>query len=442
MTTLTTGKTDVIERVAAYYPEILNGETSGLAYALAAVSNWLSRFIVFMRPSDADLLALWAAHTHVVNELWTTPRLQIDSPMPGSGKTTVLEHLKHLCHKPVQAASVGTPALLARLVADEPRTLLLDEADRTLNAKVEGVGELLAILNAGYKKGATRPVLEQQEGKKWVPVEMSCFAPVALAGNQPLLPDDTQSRIIRVLLLPDLKGQAEESDWELIEDEAKVLGRWLKEALSWCFFDVERPQLPPGCTGRFREKWLPLARVANAASPEWLAKVMVMAAQDVADVAADKEAGLINEKPAIQLLRDILESWPASVEFRSTTDMVRELQMLNPDVWGPSDRFPKGLTVQRFGRMLKDCNNLRSTDKNTADKNSPRGFWRHQFDGVEYLIHPTIEPPEPPEPPIPPENAICLFCGKPATHKAAGYPDQGEPDQVPVCANHALLRAA
>ena len=52
---------------------------------------------------------------------------------------------------------------------------------------------------------------------------MSTYAPVAMAGNSPNLPPDTVSRSIRILLMPDLDGTVEDSDWELIEDEAARL---------------------------------------------------------------------------------------------------------------------------------------------------------------------------------------------------------------------------
>lgn len=62
--------------------------------ALDEVRGWLARFITPMRETDLDLLTLWAAHTHLVTETYTTPRLVLDSPTHGSGKTTVLEHLQ------------------------------------------------------------------------------------------------------------------------------------------------------------------------------------------------------------------------------------------------------------------------------------------------------------------------------------------------------------
>lgn len=52
---------------------------------------------------------------------------------------------------------------------------------------------------------------------------MSTYGPVALAGNSPNLPDDTRSRCITVLLLPDLDGTVADSDWQHIEEDALAL---------------------------------------------------------------------------------------------------------------------------------------------------------------------------------------------------------------------------
>lgn len=410
------------------------------AALLDEVRDWLARHITVIDRTDLDVLTLWAAHTHMSTWLYTTPRLQIDSPVPESGKTTVLEHLERLCFKASQAASISSPALLARIVAVEPRTLLLDEVDRTLDPKKEGVAELVAILNGGYKVGAKRPTLMPVKGGSWEVDELSTFAPVALAGNQPNLPDDTRSRIIRVLLYPDWTGRAEESDWENDEQHASTLGarlaRWSRHVRD----DVRpRPQMPPGCTSRFREKWQPLARVAQAAGPTWLALVMDRAARDVAAVAADRDAGLAAEKPGVLLLRHITQLWPADHTFWATSDLVQTLILEHPEAWGESSPYGKALTMQRMGRMLATNYDIRSTQEDTADKNSVRGYRRSMFAGAEHALSsrsegsadgmapPLPEPPERPEHPEPPENlpppnqeanTACQHCG--ADLRAAG----------------------
>src|SRR5699024_2659293 len=144
-----------------------------------------------------NLLALWGAHTYVVEQTYSTRRLHIDAIMRVSGKTTVLEHLNHLAHHPVQAAAISSPALHTRMVSKAPRTTLIDEVDRSLNPNKPGVDDLIAILNSGYKQGATRPVLVPGKNGEWDVEEMPTYSPVAMAGNAPHLPEDTRSRSIR-----------------------------------------------------------------------------------------------------------------------------------------------------------------------------------------------------------------------------------------------------
>lgn len=338
---------------------------------LDAVREWLGRYLLTVSDSDLDLLAVWAAHTHLVNETYTTPRLLLDSPVPGSGKTTALEHLARLCVRPVQMAAVSSPALLARLLEQEMRTMLIDEADRTLRPDKEGVQDLLAMLNSGYKRGATRPVLVPEKGGGWVPKEMPTFAPVALAGNTPSLPEDTRTRIIRVLLLPDLEGRVEESDWELIEDDARRLGEQLAAWAEEHRVTVAetRPDMPEGIAGRFREKWQPLARVAAIAGGRWPGVVDALAVQDREQADMDREDGLVTTKPHVILLQHLAEVWPPGSHFVATTTLVESLVNEHPTMWGRESGFGKELTPQRLGRMLANAykvNSVRQPDGERA----------------------------------------------------------------------------
>ena len=332
----------------------VTASSSGAVDVVGEVRAWFARFVATMTPADLDLLALWAVHTHVVVETYTTPRLQLDSPVPGSGKTTTLEHLQRLCADPVLMAAVSSSALLVRMLEAGPRTLLIDEADRTLRPDKPETADVLAILNSGYKRGATRPVLVPVKGGGWEPKEMPTFAPVAIAGNAPALPADTATRMIRVLLMPDLDGTVEESDWELIEDSAAGLR---DRIAGWCEqqrdqIRTERPEMPQGVVGRFREKWQPLARVAAVAGGRWPQVVAELAAADVEQVARDREDGMIVDRPHVVLLRHVADGWPADAEFAATATMVNTLIAEHPEVWGEPSPYGKALTVQRFGRML------------------------------------------------------------------------------------------
>lgn len=350
------------------------GSVGSLERVLDDVRGWFARFVCVMDDRDLDLLTLWAAHTHLCIETYSTPRLVLDSPMHGSGKTTVLEHLSRLCLSPIQAASLSSPALLTRMLNAGMRTILIDEVDRSLDPKKPGVEDLIAVLNSGYKRGATRPVLVPGKGGNWEVSEMSTFSPVAMAGNSPALPDDTKSRCIRVLLLPDLDGVVESSDWEEIEEDAQALGVRLADAAEEVREQVrtDRPSLPEGTVGRIKERWYPIKRVASAAGERWANIADELIIRDIAATQMDKEDGIANVPPAVSLIRDVYAVWPEAMSFMPTLDLVGKLIRQNPQMWGAESHFGKDLTVQRLGRML--VNGFKIHSQRQGD--SPRGYHR------------------------------------------------------------------
>jgi hypothetical protein len=349
--------------------------------ALDATRKWLARFVCTVDQSDLDLLALWAAHTHFIDDVYTTPRLLIDSPVPDSGKTTVIEHLERLCVRAVQMATISSPAMLTRLLEFETRTILIDEADRSLNPDKDGIGDLLAVLNSGYKRGATRPVLVPVKGGGWTPKELPTYAPVAMAGNNPKLPDDTKSRVIRVLLVPDLDGEAEESDWELIEHEADEVGAALADwaARASMYVRMNRPRLPESVRGRAKERWSPLKRVAVAAGGRWSEVVDELAVKDVLRIKSERDEGITQQRPHVILLSDIAAVWPDGESFVSTNDLLGRLIDHNRQMWGVDSTFSNELTAQRMGRMLVGNYNIHS-DRRPDDRGpGSRGYVLAKF---------------------------------------------------------------
>lgn len=353
------------------------GSVGSIGEVLTDVRTWLSRFVCVMDDLDLDLLTLWAAHTHLAFETYSTPRLVLDSSMPGSGKTTVLEHLSRLCFAPVQAASLSSPALLTRMLHAGMRTILIDEVDRSLDPKKPGVEDLIAVLNSGYKRGATRPVLTPGKGGDWVVTEMTTFSPVAMAGNSPNLPDDTRSRSIRVLLMPDLEGRVESSDWEEIEEDAAQLGELLAEACDAVrdLVKTARPPIPAGCIGRTKERWYPMKRVAAAAGGNWPAIADELITRDIAEAEMDREDGMTHLPPAVVLLRDIHHVWEAETAFIHTTELAQLLINHNPQMWSQDSNYGKDLTVQRLGRMLVQAFKIHSARQG----DSKRGYSRKSF---------------------------------------------------------------
>lgn len=349
---------------------------------LDEVRDWLARFIRTTSAGDLDILTLWAVHTHFMGELYTTPRLLLDSPMPEAGKTTAVEHLLRLAFKPVQATALSSPALLAHLIRDEPRTLLIDEADRNLDPKRDGVGDLLAVVNSGYKRGGSRPVLVPVKGGGWTPEEMSTYSPVLMAGISPSLPDDTRSRCIRVVLMRDHDDTVEESDWEFIDPDARELAERIAAWADGVREDVRtaRPPLPDGIKGRSRERWSPLKRVATVAGGRWPAVVDELAVSEAEELRAQREEGHAQKRPSLVLIDHIAEVWHQGETFVGTQDLVNRLIRTHPEMWGQMSSYGRDLTTQRLGRMLSDAYKVLSTRLPSDDRT--RGYTARSLDAA------------------------------------------------------------
>jgi Protein of unknown function (DUF3631) len=381
-------------------------ETGGVlnpdgAELLDDIKEWFGRFIAVTDPDDLNILSLWTVHTHLVIELYTTPRLQVDSVIFGSGKTTVLDHLQRLCLNPVQAASVSSPALIPRMLEIDVRTLLLDEIDRSLRSDKPGVEDIFAVVNSGYRFGATRPVLVPAKGGGWEMKDMSTYAPIAMAGNSPNLPADTASRSIRILLMPDLNGTVEDSDWEMIADDAE---RLRSRIAAWA--DTVRAQvkgmavdLPDNCIGRSKEKWRPLKRVAVAAGGHWPGIVDRLIGKSLSEDDAEREAGLKTQPPGMVMLTDLFTIWPADETFMPTRELVGKLIIHNPDYWGYASGYGKALTETRLGRLVTQAAKVTSVRLGGVP---PRGYLRSHLHPVWRRLG--IAPPDKPDEPDRPDE--------------------------------------
>ena len=348
---------------------------------LDATAAWFRRFICFTFESDADLITLWTAHTHLAKELRISPRLQLDSITFGSGKTTVLEHLKALCINGV--LTVGTsPAVIPRLVHMRLTTVLFDEIDRTLAPGKEGVPDLIAIINSGHRFGSSRTVLVPVKGGGWEPEEQSTFAPVALSGNSPQLPDDTMSRCLRILLMPDTEGEAEDTDWPMIEAEAKQLATRLAAWADSVREDISISGVTvPGARGRQLERWRAIKAVAYAAGGHWETIADDLIAHGIAEAQALKEAGITRVPPRVQLLIDLHRTWADQPDFIATADLCERLVAENPGYWSEKSAYGKELTSQRLGKMIADATKALAAleQSQRPDTRGPRGYSRSQF---------------------------------------------------------------
>jgi hypothetical protein len=91
-------------------------------------------------------LSLWTAHTFLFSRFTVTPRLILESPVRGCGKTTALNIIKALAFKTTKTDHI-TAAVTFRLIDRDRPTLLVDEAD---NQDLPTNAVLRAVINSGH----------------------------------------------------------------------------------------------------------------------------------------------------------------------------------------------------------------------------------------------------------------------------------------------------
>jgi hypothetical protein len=361
---------------------------------LRDVEAFVRRFCAF--PSEHALVAvvLWAAHAHMVGHFHTTPRLLLSSPEAGSGKTRVLEVLNLMVPEGMFSVS-PSPATVFRTLAQRQITLLFDEVDAiwSKRGKDDNHEDLRALINAGYKRGATIP---RCVGPKHEVVTFPVYAAVALAGLGDL-PETIMTRSVIVRMRRrapaetvepfrsrqhDAQGHALR---ERLADWAAVVGPATGEA--W-------PEMPDGIVDRPQEIWEPLVAVADAAGGDWPRRARE-ACLSLCRVAEDRRTTL-----GVRLLADLRTIFRDRDALATQTILdalvAGEDSGLDADApW--SDLAGKPINVRKLANMLKQYGV--SSTKVKVDGRALQGYRREDlWDAWQrYLPSGTAEP-EPAEP--------------------------------------------
>jgi hypothetical protein len=239
------------------------------AALLSDVQTFVRRFCVFPDQHALAAVTLWVAHAHMAVYFYTTPRLTLLSPEMGSGKTRVLEVLDLLVPQSMFCLS-ASPAAIFRTLSKDPITLLVDECDTifTRHGKDDENKDLRALLNAGYKRGATIP---RCVGPKHDVQNFAVYCATALAGLGDL-PDTIMSRSVIIRMRRRAPGEHIEP-FRTRQHTAE--GHALRERIArWAALVGPRageawPTLPNGIVDRPAEVWEPLIAAADAGGGDW-----------------------------------------------------------------------------------------------------------------------------------------------------------------------------
>jgi hypothetical protein len=240
------------------------------------------RYIVTTDPKRAALV-LWSAHTHIVHNamvgLQRTPRLAIQSRMPGSGKTTCLEIVSTLSCRGVVRSS-ATASTIMRTLGTTKRTYCLDEADRQLS---DQHSDMVAILDCGDRRSTSvveRSVPTPKGG--WTVEPFDVWGAIAFAGIDEL-PGTLQDRSVRVFLH---KATGAEVGEHLRDGSSPELVSLRRQLTAWAdsLFELTEPTLPDVLmrqAGRVGDRWRPLIAIADLAGGQWPALARAAALEDV-----------------------------------------------------------------------------------------------------------------------------------------------------------------
>jgi hypothetical protein len=366
-----------------------------LAGLLDDIRSHINRFIGFGSDHASVAVTLWVAHCYVVAAAAIAAYLRVRSAAEESGKSTLLEVLHQLLRTlGINAVSVS-PSVVYRLREKVgPVALLLDESDNGLAKRQDdSARDLLAIVNAGYRRSAT---VYRTEGRSFEPRAFKCFGPAAIAGIGYLEPT-TESRCIPVVLPRKQRGSLERFLSFKVEPAANRLADRLDAWATPEVIDslrVASPSYPAELRDRHVEVWWNLFAIADLAGEGWpeAARVAALALHVGDDDESSYSVGVL-------LLAHIEGAFDEAEDDRLPTAKLLELLASNEEGpwgkwWGAElnrDGPPRAAAAE-LARKLKgfpkpDGKPIKPRTIRMPDGSTPRGYLREDFEAawVAYL---------------------------------------------------------
>lgn len=315
------------------WPDAING-----AELLDHMTQTIQRFTV-LSLDQARACALWAAFTWFIDGANVAPLLNVTSPEPRCGKSTLGELIKELSARPMYASNI-TPAALFRAVEKWKPTLLIDETDAFLNEKEE----LRGIINAGHYRSTAYVV--RVVGEALEPKQFSTWGAKALIGIGKIAHTLTDRSIVielRRKLETERVEKLRHCESDLLANIQRKLTRWVDDELA--HYKALRPKPIDAIHDRAADNWEPLLGVAILAGGEWPARCANTA---LALSGAAQEAPSINA----ELLADIKAAFERTHKDRLFTNDL--LAALFDDTEAPWATWNRGreMTARQLSAKL------------------------------------------------------------------------------------------
>jgi hypothetical protein len=351
---------------------------------LETIRGWILTYVV-VTTEQAEVLAVWIAHTYVFTVFEVTPYVFISSPEKGSGKSTLLRILKAVACRS-RSSSGMSGAALARVVKASRPSLFLDELDAQMKGNKETAENIRGILNSGYEPEG---VYTRCVGKDFAVTDYPTFCPKCLAGIGELW-DTVSDRSIIIEMRRMLPGESIEPDRQLaVKAAATPIKARLEEWAARGAADLLRSIHPMpiyGFNPRQNDIAEVLLAIAQLAGGEWPQR-LTQALKTVF-----KATGAGDMSTGVTLLSDTR----AVFDERGTVHIPsKELAALLCEIEGrPWAEWSngKGLTANNLARQLKKFKiypgKIRLGPAETA-----QGYRRGDFEDVwsRYCLLPPIQ---------------------------------------------------
>jgi hypothetical protein len=345
-------------------PDLAGVDLDGL---LGFIEGFLRRFVVMLE-SQAVAVALWVAHTHVLDAFETTPYLSVTSATKRCGKSRLFDELELLVARPWKVVTPSEAVVFRKIEADKP-TLLLDEIDAIFKDRNGNTEPLRALLNAGNRRGTKVP---RCVGPTMQLVSFSVFCAKALAGIGQL-PDTIGDRSIEIKLARKAPGETaarfrRREAAAIAEPLRTELAKWGSAAVA--ALESARPAVPEQLDDRAEEAWEPLLAIAELAGGAWPDRARRSALGLSTGEARDEE------ELGLRLLGDCRAAFEHAADDKLFTS--RLIELLAEDDEAPwSDWYGATIKPRAVSRLLRPFG-IRPRNVR-VDESQAKGYHRDDF---------------------------------------------------------------
>lgn len=380
----------------------------------------LCRYVAFPSAHASVAMTLFVAATHAQVSWEHATRLVIKSPLKRCGKTRLLEIAGELVHRPLRTTNISVAALVRSIDAEDPPTVVLDEADAVFatrrGERSEGAEDLRGILNSGHSPGW--PYIRWNMSTRQ---RESCptFAMAIVSGIGDL-PDTIEDRAVVISMRRRAPGEqvAQFRRRRSIPPLRALhlrLHAWASRRLD--LLGEADPDLP--VEDRQADVWAPLVAVADAAGGRWpsAARVACVALVGVGDGDDSSAAEL--------LLSDLRVVFRDDEDEVATATVLDRLHELDESPW--SEWFGKPLSARALARLLRPYG-IRSRNVRTGDGQA-KGYRRDDLVDAwaRYLAVDVHGPGSPLSPSVPASQPLefpgQLWDGSGTDSEKASVPD-------------------